>query len=479
MRDNLDVYKLVLWPRDHGKSRYAAFYVAWTLVRDPAATIIYCSCTATKADDMLQFLLNQVFDTAVFRRYFPNMFNKMLSQRTKWTNSAMTCDHPIRKERGVVDPTIVTAGIGTKITGKHCDLIVFDDVVVLENTVLEGEEGRKRVAQWISMVASVAATEADRLVVGTRYHPKDAYDTMINLDYETFDEQGNVIESKPMYAVSQADVEVDGQFLWPRHQNKDGRWFGFNKTILSKKKAEYTANGEVTQFYAQYYNDPNDRTTAPISRDMFRYYEEDALHFDGGFWYIDDKPLYLYAAVDLASSIRKTSDYTAITIGGIDDDGNRYLLSADRWKTDRTSITLDKLETAYQKYSFRAMRIEAIGGFKLVANDIKLGLEQRGIRIPIELYTPPPQAAKIVRIHGVLEPMYQAGSVFHYRGGVVEALEEELVSMHPSHDDLKDAWAATLDPQFMKKPVNNQVRNNRKNVIQFNSRFGGYQGRRR
>ena len=42
--------RLLLWPRDHGKSRYSAFYAAWEIVRDPATTIIYASATAEKAE---------------------------------------------------------------------------------------------------------------------------------------------------------------------------------------------------------------------------------------------------------------------------------------------------------------------------------------------------------------------------------------------------------------------------------------------
>jgi len=48
--------RLLLWPRDHGKSRYSAFYAAWEIVRDPATTIIYASATAEKAEEQLRFI---------------------------------------------------------------------------------------------------------------------------------------------------------------------------------------------------------------------------------------------------------------------------------------------------------------------------------------------------------------------------------------------------------------------------------------
>ena len=73
------------------------------------------------------------------------------------------------------------------------------------------------------------------------------------------------------------DVEVDGEFLWPRQQRKDGKFFGFTPQVLAKKKAVYEASGAITQFFAQYYNDPNDKSTAPIARDLFKYFKKEEL----------------------------------------------------------------------------------------------------------------------------------------------------------------------------------------------------------
>ena len=38
-------HQLTLLPRDHGKSRYVAFKVAWTIVRRPDVRILYISST--------------------------------------------------------------------------------------------------------------------------------------------------------------------------------------------------------------------------------------------------------------------------------------------------------------------------------------------------------------------------------------------------------------------------------------------------
>src|SRR3990167_1215311 len=70
IQDRNDENKLVLWPRDHGKSRLCAFYSAWEICRDPATTIIYASATAEKAEEQLRFV-KDILTSRTVSRYFP------------------------------------------------------------------------------------------------------------------------------------------------------------------------------------------------------------------------------------------------------------------------------------------------------------------------------------------------------------------------------------------------------------------------
>ena len=441
--------KLVLWPRDHGKSRYSAFYAAWQVVRNPSITIIYASATAEKAEEQLRFVKDILTSKTAFK-YFPGLIEEKEGQRKAWNATNIIVDHPFRQQQGVVDSTIMTCGLEKTITGKHCDVFLWDDIVVPENNT---EQGRKDVNSWVSQAASIMSAHSHILAVGTRYHPKDAYGLMISMTYEEeIDIDGNLTkEPKNLFIVNQANVEYDGEFLWPRQQRKDGKWFGFNENILARKRAVYEASGEITQFFAQYYNDPNDRTMAPISRDMFTYYSRDDLVKLDGFWEIDKEPLHVYAALDLATGIGSTADYSALLVGGIDRHGNRYVLQVYRYKTDKISKSLETLVEAYRQWQYRGLRIEVVSGFKLVAQDLADSLGAKGIRIPIDFYTPPRNETKQVRVNGILEPLYQAGSIYHYKGGNCQIMEEELCSIAPMNDDCKDAWAMCCD--LMKPPI--------------------------
>lgn len=460
--------KLVLWPRDHGKSRFCAFYAAWQIVRDPSITIIYASATAEKAQEQLRFI-KEILTSDVVYRYFPGLINPDEGTRAAWNINSIIVDHPYRRREGVVDSTLMTCGLEKTIVGKHCKIFIWDDIVVPENNT---EDGRKKVNAWVSGAFSILSAESEVLCVGTRYHPADAYGMMIEMEYEVeYDKDGERLsEPVPMFITEQRDVEVDTQFLWPRQQRKDGAWFGFNRNILNKKKAAYEGAGQITQFYAQYYNDPHDKTTAPISRDMFLYYDRKDLEYYDGQYHIDREPLSIYAAIDLAATVADNADYTVVAVGGIDLRGNRYVLDISRYRTDRISPTKDEVKRLYHKYRFRKLRIEAVSGFKLVAQDLADALYDEGIRVPIDLYVPTKFEGKAARVNGILEPLYQTGSIYHFRGGDCQTLEDELCSNNPLHDDTKDAWAMCID--LMNIPLA-QRKKRKNNVILFHPRFGG------
>lgn len=458
--------KLVLWPRDHGKSRMAAFYACWEICRDPSITIIYASATAEKAEEQLRFV-RTILSSKIVLRYFPGLVHPQEGQREEWNRRAMIVDHQHREKEGVVDSTVMTAGVGKTITGKHCKILILDDIVVPENNT---EIGRRDVNSWVAQAASIMSGDATIFAVGTRYHPKDAYEVMMNMRAEYVGTDDNEeVETEDLFVVNQHDVEVGGDFLWPRHQRKDGKWFGFDSRILARKRAVYEAAGEITQFYAQYYNDPNDKSTAPIARDLFQYYSKEDLSYMYGTWSINGTDLYCFAAVDLSASIGDRRDYTVVIVGGIDLAGNRYVLDIERYQSDKSSLTIDTITRLFSKYHFKKLRIEAVAGFKLVAQDMHEALQKKGIRVPTDFYTPAPNESKIVRVNNILEPLYQSRAVYHYRGGKCQQLEDELVSLNPANDDTKDAWAMCCD--LMEVPLT--ARKTHATKVLFHPRWGG------
>ena len=73
-------HQLLLFPRDHGKSRLVAYRVAWELTKDPTLRILYISATANLAEKQLGFI-KSILTSETYRRYWPEHVNKEEGKR--------------------------------------------------------------------------------------------------------------------------------------------------------------------------------------------------------------------------------------------------------------------------------------------------------------------------------------------------------------------------------------------------------------
>lgn len=471
-RQEAKSHQLILLPRDHMKSALMAYRVAWAITRDPTIRVLYISSTANLAEKQLK-MIKDILTSKKYRQYWPDMVHEEEGLREKWTQSEIAVDHPRRKAEGIRDSTIFTGGLTTSLTGLHCDIAVLDDVVVQENAY--SEEGREKVEGQYSLLASIEAADAKEWAVGTRYHSADLYQKMIDMEEETFDAEGNLVGSEPVYEIFHRQVEDrgdgTGEFLWPRTARPDGKYFGFNKEILAKKKAQYL---DKSQFYAQYYNDPNRLEDAIIKPDRFQYYDRAHLTNRMGKWFCRGRPLNVFAAADIAYTTKRRSDYTAIVVVGLDYEGFVYVLDIDRFKTDKISEMYEHIKTAYVKWGFRKIRIEMTAAQSVIVKEIRdVYLRPEGLNFSIDEFHPPTkEGAKEERMDAVLQPRYENLSVWHYKGGNCSLLEEELVARRPPHDDIKDALSCAIEIATPPRDSGKIVRT--ENII-FHSRFGGVQ----
>ena len=457
--------KLILMPRDHLKSKMAAFIAAWLLTKAPTETILYCSSTADLAEKQLG-QIKGILDSAIYRRYWRDMTNEDEGKRARWTVSEIIVDHPRRKQEGIADPSIKATGLTGSITGFHASIVILDDLVTPSNAYTE--DGRSKVAALYSQLASIESASSRELVVGTRYHPRDLYNDLIAMQEISFDENEDE-EEIAVYEVFQKVVEVEGEFLWPRSSRKDGKSFGFDAKILARKKAKYL---DTAQFYAQYYNDPNDPSSNAVDITKFQYYEKKNLENIDGSWFIRQRKLNIFASIDFAFSLRKAADSSAIVVVGVDSDSNYYVLDIVRFKTDRIKEYFDNILATHSKWGFRKIRAEVTVAQQSIVNELKEQyIKPNGLALSIDEYRPSRhEGDKAERISAILEPRYDNLQMWHYKGGNCQLLEEELVMRRPPHDDIKDALANAI--AIAKAPAKHTERSQDRKII-YNSRFGG------
>lgn len=442
------------------------------ITKNPAIRILYISSTANLAEKQLKFI-KDILLSKNYKKYWPEMVNEQETNREKWTNSEISVDHPKRKQEIVRDPTVFTAGLTTNIVGLHCDVACLDDVVTDDTAY--SEDGRNKVRNQVSYLASIASADSKTWAVGTRYHPLDLYDDMESTEVDTFDNDGNIVDSYNLYEIYEKKVENrgdgTGEFIWPRMQREDGKWFGFNREILAKKKAQYA---DLTKFRSQYYNDPNDVEASTIRSSMFQYFDRALLTRSNGYWYYKDKRLNIAAAMDFAHSLSTAADFTTIAIVGADCFNNFYILDLERFKTNQISTYFDKVLRSHVKWDFRKIRMETTAAQSTIVESIKKDyIKVHGIALSIEETRPTKE--KQERIEGILQPKYSNLMMWHYHGGNCQILEEELILQHPPHDDLKDAVANAVEmivpPTAQKQRINDRARITAARIG--HGRFGG------
>lgn len=460
--------QLVLLPRGHMKSKLAAYRTAWYITKHPETTVLYVSATADLAEKQL-YAIKQIIDSEIYRRYWANMIHPEEGKREKWAVAEIAVDHPQRKLEGIRDATVKAVGLTSNTTGFHADIVVLDDIVVPGNAY--SEDGRDKVANAYSQLASIENPGAEEWVVGTRYHPKDIYDTMINMKEVHYDDDDEITQEEEVYELFQRVVETDGEFLWAKRTRKDGKAFGFDSKELARIKAKYI---DTTQFYAQYYNDPNTTESARINSENFQYFDKSALNVKDGDWYIRDRKLNIFAAIDFAFSLRRQADYTALVVVGVDHQANYYVLDIDRFKTERIVDYYQHILKSWEKWGFRKIRAEVTVAQQTIVKELKDSyLKPNGIPLSIDEFRPTRSLGdKAQRVGAVLEPKYDNLQVWHYKGGNCQTLEEELVMVHPPHDDIKDALSNAMAISLAPKLRATQGTGFNK-PLPTHSRFGG------
>lgn len=472
-----DNHALLLYPRDHQKSHLIAVTCTWLLYRDPAETIGYIS--ATESLSILQLYdIKQIFESSEFKRLCPDMIHAQEKKREKWAETAIIVDHPIRHEERPRDPSVFAAGLDSNSIGAHCTTLIKDDVVVDKNSLTEG--GRAKVRSKAGHLSSILTTGGKELCVGTRYHPKDHWQDLIDMKVDIWDlENDEIIGSKNVFRVMQRAVETDGVFLYPRiRRESDGAMYGFDRQELALKKAKYTE--DIRNFYCQYYNEPNAISESGIESDHFLYYDREKVIYRNGKYWLGKSPLTIIAAQDFAYSVRTGSDSTCLIVLGMDYDSNIYVLDIYRYKTTKPSVYWDVLDKAQNKWKFKWVRAEATAAQIVIIESLRDYIAEDMSPIRIKTYKPTSHdGKKEERISQTLEPLYDTGKIHHYRGGECVELEAELVADRPPHDDIKDALHIGVGFDKLKPPPKEVILEQESYILDgaytvSNSRFGGY-----
>lgn len=416
--------RLDLWAREHYKSSVNTYAKTIQDIlashgndplpewggKEPVFAIF--SHTRAIAKGFLRQIKREFEGNGLLKEYFPDvLWADPKGQAPKWSDDDGLI---VIRKNNPKESTLEAWGlVDGQPTSKHYDVMIYDDVVTLES-VRSPEMLRKTLESW-EMSINLGAGDVKRRYIGTRYHFNDTYRDMMARN-----------AAIPRIHPATIDGTPEGE-----------------PVLKTKEKIEELRRllGPYT-FATQQLLNPLADEVQGLTREWMRFYNT-----------VDHTSLNRYILVDPASEKKKTSDYTAMFVIGLGEDGNYYILDIIR---DRLNLkeradalfmlhrTWRPLNVGYEKYGMQA-DIEYIKE-RMERENYRFNIVELGGQIP-----------KIDRIKRLIPDLsegrwYYPYSMFKtdYEGKVQNLIDiyihEEYLSFPvPVHDDMLDCQSRIMD----------------------------------
>jgi phage terminase large subunit-like protein len=388
-----------IWPRFHAKTTlfsvglplYSAF------VRRSAHYILLISQTDKLAKKTLERIRKELEGNKKLRSDFG------IRTLTKKAEDEIEIDGEI---------TIEAKGQGYQIRGFHPDLAVVDDLETDE--IVSNPESLAKLKAWFwGPFFNILKPTSQVVVSGT-----------ILGDDSLLVDLWNKVEAKQGWTGVRLSSPVDKP-IWPH-------------VWTSERLAERLRDVGPTVFAHEFLNEP--------------WAAEDKLFETVQTWEVLPplELMYLYMSTDFAMSEKRTADFTAFIIVGVDGNGTVFVIDRKRgrWRPNRSE---DELVEMFTRWDTPEHPIKGVGIEKHVIGDVMWEMIQnrfRKIERPIPLVKLEPEnIRKYKRAQGI-QPMVLSGRLKIAKN--MDDVKQELLSYPGVHDDYVDCLAYL--PKFAKAP---------------------------
>ena len=426
------VRRLWLWSRGFFKtSLITEAHSLWLIVNNPDIRILVVSFSLEVAKKPFAAIRNQFMLNNDFRYFFkefcpkPNKDGKI----EFGTSEYLTVPN---RAKGLKEPTIMCAGVGTNITGLHFDWMKIDDLVnrdsVSNDTQIQSSKDYYSLLRPIFDNPTLPRED----VIGTIYHFNDLHSNLSkNVEFQQ----------------SLIPVEVNGIFTFPERIDKEG----FENICRDPSMNPH-------DIQSQYYLNPIDPAKKKFNDDWIQYYD------------ILPEGLSEYLLGDPASTKKKISDYSVFERWGFDAELNCYLIDGIRDKMLSNERVDAYVAMAKQCRNLKGAKYEVLGGRHGDLENIRIKfLEQRLHISPTE--TKATTSSKQDRIEQRLTGQFHAGKVFlprslkktyRWNGKPYDFVQEYILEYRqypfPEHDDILDCHSQLFDGSFIMKGTNKPIK---------------------
>ena len=416
---------IITLPPRHGKSNLCSqFFPAWYLGRHPDHFVISSSYAQHLADDFGRKVRNLLTDP-MHRAVFPNSIiseDSASVQKLAMTNNG----------------GYYAIGRGGSITGRGGHLIIIDDPLK-DRAEANSDTTRRMLQEWFQSVVYTRLMVGGKiLVIQTRWHEDDLAGWLLR---EHIDDGWQLI-NLPAIAEEDEEWRKEGEALWPSRYPISLPAGAKGMSLERIRRA--IGSQDFQSLYQQRtgFRDGNDFKASWLD--------------DNKFTKINHQGMTKYILVDPANNKKKTSDYTAMIVIGLNADRNVYVLDMIR---DKLSLTerAEKLFRLHKKWKpIRSVVYEQYG-----AQADKSYFEEKMDQLSyhFRVQTVGGQVKKEDRIRRLV-PWFESGRIYtpetvwytdSYESKEVDLLktfrnEEFLAFPSAVHDDMMDALSRFLDP---------------------------------
>lgn len=416
--------QLHLHPRKHFKTTLITVAGKMRLALiNPNVTICICANTVSNAETYLREIRNHFLKNDKFRDLFPE--HAPVRKREEGTSDRFIT--PARTKPWIRMGTFEAAGIDRAIVSRHYDIINFDDVVDDKNTTTA--ELRRKVYEAYTTSLSVTSITKKNLpwhhIVGTRWHLGDAYATLLEEQRQTHKFKVFITQA---YWKEKTENGYTTRFLFPERFPMEALEY------LRKTQSD-------ARFSCLYLNNPVPDDSAVMDPDFFKYYDDKDL----------PKKLNKVITVDPASSEEtRLGDPTVITVAGMDEKSNIYILEVLRgwWNPDEI---VQNILDAQVRHNVRVIGIEAVSFQKWLCFYIDKVRHEKHLRFKVEAIKRNTQVRKSKR-HERIIPYHRNGKIFYHQNEPEFAIIKKEHREYPSgrYDDFLDTLTDAIE---LLKPV--------------------------
>lgn len=334
---------------------------------------------------------------------------------------------------------------GFKWRGKRPNLIICDDIE--NDEAVENEDRRAKFREWVygALIPSLA-DNGKLIIVGTVLHFDSLLERLmpkIN-DKETVEDGLTVYSTKVGYdwhAIkfrAHTDFNDFTQILWPEK---------FTPARLKALRQGYIEQGFPEGYSQEYLNYPIAEDSAFFRQDDFKEMEDEDFR----------KPKNYYAGADFAISTEDKRAYTAIVIGGVDEDGVLHIEHVTRARLDPDEI-VDELLNLQIRYKLNMVGMEKGTLEKAIGAYLRKEMLQRGVFM--NLWIQNPSKDKRARARSIQGRMRQGAVKFNKDTEWYPAFEDELRKFDKGpYADQVDAiaWLGLMLNEMVDSPTEKEL----------------------